>query len=50
MQARPLYTALIQAKGTTAAHSNRAVDEHLKPGGFYVIVEHAATVRAGIRA
>ena len=37
-----LHTALIQAKGATAANFNRAVYERLKPGGFYVIVDHAA--------
>ena len=37
-----LHTALIQAKGATAADFNRAVHERLKPGGFYVIVDHAA--------
>jgi len=42
-----LHTALIQAKGATAAHFNRAVYERLKPGGFYVIVDHAAAVGAG---
>ena len=42
-----LHTALIQAKGATAAHFNRAVYEQLKPGGFYVIVDHAAAVGAG---
>jgi len=28
-----LHTALIQARGATAAHFNRAVYERLKPGG-----------------
>jgi predicted methyltransferase len=37
-----LHTALIQARGATAAHFNRAVYERLKPGGSYVIVDHAA--------
>ena len=37
-----LHTALIQARGTTAAEFNRAVFERLKPGGFNVIVDHAA--------
>jgi predicted methyltransferase len=37
-----LHTALIQAKGATAADFNRAVYERLKPGGSYVIVDHAA--------
>jgi predicted methyltransferase len=34
-------------QGATAAHFNRAVYERLKPGGSYVIVDHAAAVRAG---
>ena len=42
-----LHTALIQAKGATAADFNRAVYERLKPGGSYVIVDHAAAVGAG---
>jgi predicted methyltransferase len=42
-----LHTALIQKKGATAADFNRAVYEQLKPGGFYVIVDHAAAVGAG---
>src|SRR5271154_4088917 len=42
-----LHTALIQAKGATAAAFNRAVYERLKPGGFYVIVDHAAAVGTG---
>jgi hypothetical protein len=42
-----LYTALIQARGATAAHFNRAAYERLKPGGSYVIVDHAAAVGAG---
>jgi predicted methyltransferase len=42
-----LHTALIQKKGATAADFNRAVYERLKPGGFYVIVDHAAAAGAG---
>ena len=42
-----LHTKLIQAKGATAARFNRAVYERLKPGGFYVIVDHAAAAGAG---
>jgi len=45
-----LHTALIQAKGATAAQFNRAVYERLKPGGFYVIVDHAAAAGAGTGA
>jgi len=41
-----LHTALIQARGATAAHFNRAAYERLKPGGSYVIVDHAAAVGA----
>jgi predicted methyltransferase len=41
-----LHTALMQSKGATAAHFNEAVYEQLKPGGFYVIVDHAAAVGA----
>ncbi len=42
-----LHTALIQAKGATAADFNRAVYEQLKPGGSYVIVDHAAAAGSG---
>ena len=42
-----LHTALIQARGANAADFNRAVYERLKPGGSYVIVDHAAAVGAG---
>src|SRR5258708_25625664 len=42
-----LHTALIQARGATAAQFNRAVYERLKPGGPYVLVAHAPPVRAG---
>ena len=42
-----LHTELIQKKGATAADFNRAVYERLKPGGSYVIVDHAAAVGAG---
>ena len=48
-QTRKSFTALIQARGATAAHFNRAVYERLKPGGSYVIVDHAAAVGAGTR-
>ena len=43
------HTALMQARGATAAQFNRAVYERLKPGGAYVIVDHAAAVGAGTR-
>jgi predicted methyltransferase len=42
-----LHTALIQDKGATAAGFNGAVYERLKPGGFYVIVDHAAAAGSG---
>src|ERR1044071_8830162 len=41
------HTALIQKKGATAADFNRAVYERLKPGGSYVIVDHAAAAGSG---
>jgi predicted methyltransferase len=44
-----LHTALIQAKGATAADFNRAVYGRLKPGGCYVIVDHAAAAGTGTR-
>jgi predicted methyltransferase len=42
-----LHTPLMQAKGATAAEFNRAVYKQLKPGGYYVIVDHATTAGAG---
>jgi predicted methyltransferase len=45
-----LHTALIQAKGATAPDFNRAVYERLKPGGSYVIVDHAAAAGSGASA
>jgi len=42
-----LHTKLIQARGATAADFNRAVYERLKPGGVYVIVDHAAARGSG---
>jgi predicted methyltransferase/ketosteroid isomerase-like protein len=42
-----LHTPLMQAKGATAADFNRAVYERLKPGGSYVIVDHAAATGTG---
>jgi predicted methyltransferase len=42
-----LHTALIQDKGATADAFNRAVYEALKPGGRYVIVDHAAAAGSG---
>src|SRR6185369_9551644 len=42
-----LHTPLMQKKGATAADFNRAVYERLKPGGSYVIVDHAAAAGTG---
>ena len=42
-----LHTALMQARGATATDFNRAVYKRLKPGGSYVIVDHAAAAGAG---
>ena len=42
-----LHTALVQARGATPAGFNRAVYERLKPGGFYVIVDHVAATGSG---
>lgn len=42
-----LHTALIKDSGATADAFNRAVYERLKPGGCYVIVDHAAAIGAG---
>jgi predicted methyltransferase len=42
-----LHTPLMQAKGATAAEFNRAVYKQLKPGGYYVIVDHATAAGAG---
>ena len=42
-----LHTKLIQARGATAAQFNRAIYQRLKPGGYYVIVDHAAATGSG---
>ena len=42
-----LHTKLMGTKGATAADFNRAVFERLKPGGCYVIVDHAAAAGSG---
>jgi predicted methyltransferase len=42
-----LHTPLMQTRGATATDFDRAVYERLKPGGFYVIVDHAAAAGAG---
>lgn len=44
-----LHTPLIQTRGATAAAFNQAVFERLKPGGWYVIVDHAAAAGSGTR-
>lgn len=43
-----LHTRLIQSNGATAAEFNRGVHQRLKPGGHYVIVDHAAAQGSGI--
>ena len=43
-----LHTALMQARGATAAEFNRTVYERLKPGGSYVIVDHATAAGVGL--
>ncbi|MGX7002313.1 class I SAM-dependent methyltransferase [Caballeronia sp. KNU42] len=43
-----LHTALMQAKGATAAEFNRAVYGRLKSGGYYVIVDHATAAGVGM--
>ena len=43
-----LHTALMQAKGATAAEFNRTVYERLKSGGYYVIVDHATAAGVGM--
>ncbi len=45
-----LHTALLQTKGATPAGFNRAVYERLKPGGFYVIVDHVAAATGASHA
>ena len=45
-----LHTELGQTKGATAAAFNRTVYDRLKPGGFYVVVDHAAEAGAGTTA
>ena len=42
-----LHTDLMKARGATAADFNRAVFERLKPGGAYVIIDHAAAIGTG---
>jgi len=42
-----LHTSLIQSRGATAADFNRAVYERLKPGGSYVVIDHAAAAGSG---
>lgn len=42
-----LHTPLMQTRGATAAGFNRAAFARLKPGGYYVIVDHAADAGTG---
>jgi predicted methyltransferase len=42
-----IHTALLQTRGANPARFNRAVHERLKPGGFYVIVDHVAAAGTG---
>ena len=42
-----LHTTLMQTRGATPSGFNRAVYERLKPGGFYVIVDHVAAGGTG---
>jgi predicted methyltransferase len=42
-----LHTALLQTRGATPAGFNQAVYERLKPGGFYVVVDHVAAAGTG---
>jgi predicted methyltransferase len=42
-----LHAALLQTRGATPADFNRAVHGRLKPGGFYVIVDHVAATGTG---
>jgi len=42
-----LHTALLQTRGAAPAGFNRAVYERLRPGGFYVIIDHVAATGSG---
>ncbi len=42
-----LHTPLMQTRGATPAAFNRAVFEQLKPGGFYIVVDHVAAAGSG---
>ena len=42
-----LHTPLLQTRGATPASFNQAVYERLKPGGFYVIIDHVAAAGTG---
>ena len=44
-----LHTGLIRDKGATADAFNRAAYELLKPGGRYIIIDHAAAAGSGTR-
>jgi predicted methyltransferase len=45
-----LHTALIQRRGATATAFNQAVLKGLRPGGSYVIIDHAAAAGTGTSA
>lgn len=42
-----LHTSLMQRRGATASRFNRAVFDRMKPGGRYVVVDHAAAAGTG---
>ncbi len=44
-----LHTALVEDKGATAAQFNRGIHARLKPGGSYIVVDHAAAPGARLR-
>jgi len=42
-----LHTELMQTRGATAASFNKLIYRHLKPGGYFLIVDHAANAGTG---
>jgi predicted methyltransferase len=42
-----LHTTLMQSRGATPARFNQAAYDRLKPGGRYVVVDHAAAAGTG---
>ncbi|RZJ78309.1 MAG: methyltransferase [Brevundimonas sp.] len=42
-----LHTPLIQSRGATAALFNQSAFDRLKPGGRYIVIDHAASAGAG---